>query len=147
MAWAPIGSRARRRDFFVRGKRYSILPAISLDGVLHLDVRNESWTGETFYQFIEGLLNNINPFPQRNSVIIMDNASIHHSPELRELIEDRCAFSSIKAWIHSNQAYVQAELSDDPTADPYGMIWEAVFTAVTPKKAKGWYQDCGYLAA
>ncbi|KIJ05148.1 hypothetical protein PAXINDRAFT_30856, partial [Paxillus involutus ATCC 200175] len=64
-----------------------ILPAISLDGVLHLDVHNESWKGATFYRFIEGLLDNMNPFPERNSVLVMDNASIHHSPELRELIE------------------------------------------------------------
>ncbi|KDQ25091.1 hypothetical protein PLEOSDRAFT_170030 [Pleurotus ostreatus PC15] len=35
--WAPVGDRARRHDFFVRGTRYSILPAISLEGVLHLD--------------------------------------------------------------------------------------------------------------
>ncbi|KAF9230527.1 hypothetical protein BU15DRAFT_15744, partial [Melanogaster broomeanus] len=51
-----------------------ILPAISLDGMLHLDVLNESWTGVTFYRFIEGLLDNMNPFPQRNSVLVMDNA-------------------------------------------------------------------------
>ncbi|KIK91978.1 hypothetical protein PAXRUDRAFT_121250, partial [Paxillus rubicundulus Ve08.2h10] len=64
-----------------------ILPAISFDGVLHLDVRNESWKGATFYRFIEDLLDNMNPFPECNSVLVMDNASIHHSPKLRELIE------------------------------------------------------------
>lgn len=42
---------------------YSILPAISLDGVLHLDARNEPWKGDTFYRFVEGLLNNMNPYP------------------------------------------------------------------------------------
>lgn len=56
--WAPRGNRARRRDFFIRGQkyvsyaqslrhdfrllttyyRYSILPALSLDGILHLEV-------------------------------------------------------------------------------------------------------------
>ncbi|KAH7916957.1 hypothetical protein BV22DRAFT_1027167 [Leucogyrophana mollusca] len=62
--------------------RYSILPTLSRDRILHLDVINESWKGATFYRFIKALLNNMNPFPQRNSVIIMDNASIHHLPEL-----------------------------------------------------------------
>ena len=57
--------------------------------MLHLDVINQSWTAATFYRFIEGLLDNMNPFPQHNSVVIMDNASIHHSPELRELVEGR----------------------------------------------------------
>lgn len=69
--------------------RYSILPALSLDGVLHLDVHQGSWKGATFRSFIDGLLDNMNPFPQRNSVLVMDNASIHHSPELRELVEGR----------------------------------------------------------
>lgn len=68
---------------------YSVLPAMSLDGVLHLDIINTSWKGATFYSFIDALLDNMNPFPQRNSVVVMDNASIHHSPELRELVESR----------------------------------------------------------
>ncbi|KAF8988310.1 hypothetical protein BDQ17DRAFT_1169664, partial [Cyathus striatus] len=33
-AWAPVGWHAWRRDFFV----YSVLPVLSLDGILHLDV-------------------------------------------------------------------------------------------------------------
>ncbi|KZP25620.1 hypothetical protein FIBSPDRAFT_671411, partial [Athelia psychrophila] len=64
-----------------------VLPAISLDGVLHLDIIDDSWKGATFYNFIDALLENMNPFPQSNSVVVMDNASIHHSPEIRELIE------------------------------------------------------------
>ncbi|KZP28210.1 hypothetical protein FIBSPDRAFT_687140, partial [Athelia psychrophila] len=67
--------------------RYSVLPALSLDGVLPMDILKCSWTGATFYNFIDALLDNMNLFPQRNSVIVMDNASIHHSPEVRELIE------------------------------------------------------------
>jgi hypothetical protein len=68
---------------------------MSLDGILHLDILNESWKGATFYRFIDALLDNMNPFPQRNSVIVMDNASIHHSPELRELVEARYSFCSL----------------------------------------------------
>lgn len=106
--WAPIGDRARRRDFFIRGikcvpsrhtacslldiSRYSILPAISLDGVLHLDVITRSWTAEEFEQYIETLLDNMNPYPQRNSVIVMDNASTHHFDGIREIIEARCEY-------------------------------------------------------
>ena len=107
--WAPTGTRARRRDFFVRGKRqvlcalrpshppkcnvrlfrYSILPAMSLDGILALDVKENAYAREDFIDFLHVLLRNMNPFPESNSVIIMDNASIHKGPEIRELIEDR----------------------------------------------------------
>ncbi|KAJ7870268.1 hypothetical protein B0H13DRAFT_1570023, partial [Mycena leptocephala] len=64
-----------------------ILPAISLDGVLHLDILTRSWTGEEFRTFIDTLLGNMNPFPQRNSVIVMDNASAYHFEGLQEMVE------------------------------------------------------------
>ena len=69
--------------------RYLILPAISLNGVLYLDVCPKSWKAATFYSFIDNLLDNMNPFLEHNSVLVMDNASIHHSPELRELVENQ----------------------------------------------------------
>jgi hypothetical protein len=69
--------------------RYSILPAISLDGILHLDILTRSWTGEEFQTYIDALLDNMNPYPQDNSVIVMDNASTHHFEGIRERIKAR----------------------------------------------------------
>ena len=69
--------------------RYSILPVLSLDGILHLDIQNSSFTAATFYDFVDGLLDNMNPFPLRNSVVVMDNASIHHGVGVWDLIEGR----------------------------------------------------------
>jgi len=66
--------------------RYSILPALSLDGILHLDVEDHSYTATMFNDFVDGLLDNMNPFPGRNSVVVMDNASIHKSAELEEMV-------------------------------------------------------------
>jgi hypothetical protein len=66
--------------------RYSILLALSLDGILHLDVLDHSYTAAAFNSFIDGLLDNMNPFPMQNSVIVMDNASIHKSPELEAMV-------------------------------------------------------------
>jgi len=73
-----------------------------LDGILHLNILNESWKGATFYQFIDALLNNMNTFPRQNALIVMDNASIHHSPELQELIEAWYMFICINFYIHTN---------------------------------------------
>jgi len=47
----------------------------------------------TFNGFIEGLLDSMSPFPGRNSVVVMDNASIHKSEELRAMIEARLVLS------------------------------------------------------
>jgi hypothetical protein len=58
-------------------------------GVLQLDVRDHSYTSETFNGFVDGLLDNMNPFPDRNSVLVMDNASIHKSVALEEMVTNR----------------------------------------------------------
>jgi len=66
-----------------------------------------------------------------------------YSPDFNPIEE---AFSAIKAWIQANQSYVRAELSGGNNADPYGMIWQAVFAAVNTDNVQGWFRDCGYLA-
>ncbi|KAJ3845770.1 hypothetical protein EV368DRAFT_7353, partial [Lentinula lateritia] len=72
--WAPCGERARKSDFFIRKKQYSILPAISLSGVLYLDVYDHSVKAIDFNIFGNALLDQMNPFPGPNSVIVMHNA-------------------------------------------------------------------------
>ncbi|OSD01422.1 hypothetical protein PYCCODRAFT_1340333, partial [Trametes coccinea BRFM310] len=42
-----------------------------------------------FFAFIDGLLDQMQPYPAPNSVIVMDNARIHKAPEIVELIESR----------------------------------------------------------
>ena len=59
---------------------------MSLDGILHLDIQDHSYTSADFNSFVDGLLDNMNPFPQSNSVLIMDNASIHKSAALEEMV-------------------------------------------------------------
>jgi hypothetical protein len=72
---------------------YSILPAISLEGVLHVDIlTDKSWNGDLFYTFVDTLIANfMNPFPLPNSVLVMDNCSIHHAQGIRDLVESRLA--------------------------------------------------------
>ena len=74
--------------------RYSILLAMSLDGILHLAIQDCPYTALQFNSFVDALLDNMNQFPQLNSVIVMDNASIHKSAELHQMIEERFVYSS-----------------------------------------------------
>ncbi|KAF8578871.1 hypothetical protein K439DRAFT_1285272, partial [Ramaria rubella] len=64
-----------------------ILPALSLDGIKYVDILEGSFTYATFAIF-EGLLDQMNPFPGPNSVIIMDNCQIHKSPEVLNMITE-----------------------------------------------------------
>ena len=143
--------------------RFSILPAISLQGVLHLDILTKSWTGIDFQSFVETLLDRMNPFPLPNSVLVCDNASAHHFDGLHALVEAHSCrllylppyspdlnpieegFSVMKAWIQKNNDYVLSELAGEDRCDPYKMLWEAVFKSMTSENIEGWYKDCGYV--
>jgi len=66
-----------------------------------------------------------------------------YSPDFNSIEE---AFSAIKAWICANRDFVLGELQGDFVCSPYAMLWEAVFTTVTPEKAYSWYKDSHYVA-
>jgi hypothetical protein len=70
---------------------------MSMDGILHLAIQDCPYTAILFNSFVEALLDNMNEFPQLNSVIVMDNASIHKSPELCQMVEER--------FVHSHHRY------------------------------------------
>ncbi|KAI0363220.1 hypothetical protein BV20DRAFT_958730 [Pilatotrama ljubarskyi] len=66
-----------------------MLPALSLDGILHLKVVEGSFTTALFADFIAGLLEHMNPFPLPNSVIVMDNCRIHKADLIIDMIEEK----------------------------------------------------------
>jgi hypothetical protein len=70
-------------------RRYSMLPALSFDGPLYITAQEGAYNSQDFASFINGLLDTMNPYPAKNSVIIMDNASIHKAACLRPMIEQR----------------------------------------------------------
>ena len=159
-AWAKRGDRASRFEFQFRGSKYSMLPALSLDGILHLEVVENAVTGAAFRRFVEDLLPRMNKWPLPNSVLVVDNASIHKVAGIRELVEGHgmrlmflpsyspdlnpieLAFSSIKAWLRANRDHVNQEMESE-TGTVYNALWQAVHS-VTPDKARGWYKHCGY---
>jgi hypothetical protein len=65
-----------------------VLPALSLDGVLAVRVLEGSVDHIDFEEFLEELLQSMEPFPGRNSVLVMDNASIHKNEDIMDLVED-----------------------------------------------------------
>ena len=143
--------------------RYNILPVLSLDGILHVEVLDHPISGADFLVFIQGLLKCMQPWPLPNLVLVMDNNTMIHwvdsvqemievhglhlvylpaySPELN-LIEE--AFSSIKAWLCGHCDYVLGEV-EGQGRDPYRVTWEAAHS-VTPEDAYGWFQHCEYIA-
>jgi transposase len=54
--WSLIGSRCVQRRRFLRGHRYSILPALSLDGIIAFDIIQGSVTADRFVQFLRDMV-------------------------------------------------------------------------------------------
>ena len=77
--WAPIGKKAHTAISAQRSQRWSISPDYKTEGYI-IWVLIQSSTKELCNAFIiEKLLPLCNSFPGPRSVIIMDNARIHHS--------------------------------------------------------------------
>ena len=66
--------------------RYSILLALSLNVILFVDILEGLYNSASFMAFIKNLLTQINPYPQPNSIIIMDNCHIHKCQDVLDLI-------------------------------------------------------------
>ncbi|KAL0929406.1 uncharacterized protein CTRU02_215572 [Colletotrichum truncatum] len=86
--WAPRGKRPRQIKRFHRGRRYQILPAYTQDGVIHFRVFEGSTDAKVFESFIETLLLYCGRWPEPRSVLIMDNASFHHSERIQEMCSE-----------------------------------------------------------
>lgn len=48
---------------------------------------------ESFTEFVRWLLDKMEPFPAPNSVIVMDNCSIHKHPNIQALVESKYVFN------------------------------------------------------
>jgi len=165
-AYALKDQHALRKCFSVRGKRYSILPALSLNGILYSHIVDSSFTSSSFKDFIEGLLEQMQPYPAPNSVIVMDNCRIHKAPEIREMIEARgmrleflpayspdfnpieLAFSEIKAYIQRHYRHFARSNTTGTKpfdeAEVHVMLNEAVYS-ISSDVAEKFFHHCGYL--
>src|ERR1700733_6777362 len=88
--WSPRGTACWVKYAGRRLRRWSILPALGLNGYIDYDLYHGSYNKERFLSFIERLLATkmiaYGPGVPR-SVLIMDNAPIHSGPELASLCE------------------------------------------------------------
>ena len=83
--WAPLGETPGVISVLKRSKRWSILPALTVDGYLDWTIVQGSITKASYIQFIrDRVLPHCSPTASglARSVLVMDNASIHKSPDL-----------------------------------------------------------------
>lgn len=90
--WAPSGATPVQVDEFNREQRFQILAAYTQKGVDLARVYPGSTDAAIFEDFIEQLLLHCGKWPEPNSVLVMDNASIHRS----ERLEQMCAEAGVR---------------------------------------------------
>ena len=83
------GRPAVSQKLLVRGERVSAIAIMSVCGILDVKIAHGNVNSDSYCDFIEtALLPHLMPFNGRNphSVVIVDNCSIHHSPEALKMI-------------------------------------------------------------
>jgi transposase len=84
--WADRGARAEVHRWLAKKERVSVLPAYTIEGYITARTFKGTCTGDIFEEFIiEQVLPLCNEYPGPRSVIVLDNASVHHSNKVRIL--------------------------------------------------------------
>lgn len=140
---------------FNKGQNLSLVGAYSLPGennptgLWALWQKKGAWTGFLFEMFLEEA---VLPFLPEGSVLVLDNARIHHGPTLKERVEEAgCSLLYLPAY--------------SPDYNPIELVWSwlkgqmralaprtdeqrlkdmrLVQALVPPQAAKNWFLKCG----
>ena len=152
------GTRACDYQLRVGGKHISAIPVMTTNGIEDVFVTTGSVNGDTFVQFIcECVLPILLPFNGINShsIVIIDNASIHHvervydiitgvgarlmflppySPDLMPLEE---VFAQVKSFLKSNESI------NISTSTPE-LFLKLAFSTVSKDDCQGYIRHAGY---
>jgi hypothetical protein len=81
--WSPKGQPARQIESIKRIKKWSILPLYTVEGFVDWMIIHESFNADLFVLFLEEhVIPHTTPYPGPRSVLIRDNARIHHDEVL-----------------------------------------------------------------
>ena len=153
------GQPPQDRSLILRGKRFSAIGILSTQGVEDVYITDGAVDSETFLDFVRrDMLPILMPFNGQNpnSVVIMDNASIHHVDEVVELITSCGAlvrflppyppdmnpieevFAEIKLYLQANSSLFESSLS-------VASILLVAFNSVTVQNCHAYIQHSGYI--
>ncbi|KAJ5146627.1 uncharacterized protein N7515_001191 [Penicillium bovifimosum] len=156
--WSPLGVAPIQVSQFHRDQRYQILPAYAQDGIVLSRVFRGSTDATMFEDFIAQLLQHCGKWPEPKSVVIMDNASFHHSERIAQMCADAGViliylppyspdlnpieefFAELKAFIKRNWGYYEAD--PDQGFDAF-LTWCIDIVGAKEESAKGHFRHAG----
>ena len=157
--YALRGERATTHRFLSRGKRINAIAAISSEGLLAFELKDHTVTGKSFYYFERGsLIPNMQPFNGENphSIAVMDNCSIHHVSEVKQLFRNAGilllylapyipdlnpieeAFSYIKSYLRKHDELLQC-------IPDHLHVMQTAFESITKEHCSSWITHSGYI--
>jgi transposase len=116
--WSPVGQSCIELRALRKGERWSVLPALTVRGYLQQPLIIQG--GVNKEAFVWWLVNIVIPQLEYGSILVMDNASIHHNLDIDDLLESRGmrieylppyspdlnpienTFQVLKSWIQQN---------------------------------------------
>jgi transposase len=156
--WSPLGVTPVQISRVQREQRYQILPAYTQDGVVLSRIFRGLTDAAVFEDFIEQLLQHCGRWPEPKSVLVMDNASFHHTEHIARMCFDAGVklvylppyspdlnpieefFAELKGFIKKNwQIY---EESPDQGFDSF-LEWCVDVVGVREQSAQGHFRHAG----
>ena len=149
-AYSLGGSRAVDSAPLSKPKNTTILSSIQLDGTLHYTTFSGGTTVEKFKRYLE---NDLLPYLNRNSVLVMDNMKSHHAKAVKDLLDSsgiryiylppyspdlnpiEKLWSKVKAILRKFKAR---------TLDTLPNAIHHAFQNVSSSDCSGWFRSCGY---
>ena len=150
-AYSLGGSRAVDCTPLSKPKNTTILSSIQLDGTLRYTTFSGGTNVEKFKQYLE---NDLLPYLNRDSILVMDNMKSHHAKVITQLLE-RSGIRYIylppyspdlnpieKLW-SKVKALLRKFKARTPDALPDAI--QRAFQNVSPSDCSGWFRSCGYM--
>jgi hypothetical protein len=151
--WSPIGIPCLDTQRLRREVRWSVLPAMTIDGYLRDPLIIQG--GVTKLMFEEWFESKLLPQLTPGTIVVMDSASCHQSGFVRQLCFDQGiqleflppyspdlnpieeSFNVLKAW-------VRRSIRMAPIFRDFGAFIAHAVQEVGLQDASGWFRDCGY---
>jgi transposase len=155
--WSPVGLDCGVFRPIKRSMRWSVLLALGHEGYLCYMIHQGSITSKIFLEFVEGsLLPLCSAYLGPRSVLILDNARIHHSDQLQELCKERgilleflppysldynpieVTFKDLKAWLKRNYT-----LAND--FESFREFLDFAIKQMDGRNVRGHFREAGYI--
>jgi transposase len=147
------GSRVYDCKPFYRGKKVTVIGAISIDKVLGVMTMNDSMDSNAFNVYIENIL-----VPQLwpGAVVMMDNLSAHKIDEITPIIESVGAsvinispyspdFNPIEHWWSQLKSFIKT--FSPRTTEMVNILIAVALHLVDSKYLRNWFANCCYCTS